>query len=1297
MKQLERVSRVRLVVVAMLGTAALVGSTGTLFHRLRSPGERYLEARRSEMVTAASEALRQDAGRMASVASELQVSRDFASIVDGGGAEIRPSRLFRILARALPDGEGWGAVYLDASGKAVAWAGETGEPEARPAAEVGSWSSTFQVTRFSVIHSMVRLAGRERRGTLLVSRSYPTGILRPDLIEYLSLGGGPTRLRMRATAPLAQGSLVALRFEPPEVSIEAEDASRARARPYAVLAALALLGIAAVGKLPRTAIVGARLIAAAGSPLSERGIWMPVLPSGADWLPLVGTPADLFLTGLAALLLLKAAAPRKDAWQPSGPFSRLLVRVLAGAMAAGAFLLVRHLASIGLMPGGGLNLLPGGAVPFLVRTGVVALASALIGGAAVAFALGRVRLAPLIPAVAATLLLGAAVLRVGRPDAAVLGSAAAAGFAFVLGARLAKRGEDDPLGGLSGALFVLFTAAGVAGTALADGRYHHLDSLLRKAEVRAGSPNQRELEELPARWEGRLSRPSLLPWLPAGDRTGTTDLARALWVRGADKDYPRADDLLTVRDSEGRVASSFGLIRPGTERRATSVLAELPLKDFAGVFTRLDSPSEGDRDPVLSALVEEDSGPRLTIERIDYDAAGRPSGPRGDPPEVRAGLLAEARKNGEASGTLDRGETALRVHLRSAGPGFVAVLVPVEEPLVIVGTAVAAAEGALPLLLPLLVPSRRGRRGLRPRDLVRRFRPATFRGRLVVLLLLSSALPLSGSVLAIRAALERHSAEETKRRSVNLLAEARRALESSEEDTPSEYELNRAAAVLGTDLLLYRDGRLLAASRALPVAAGLAGERLRSPVAEMLAEGQGEASAQAGVPGGRLRAVEAAVPLGRNPRETIAVVVVEDTAARAPVDGLVLFAVAAALAAFGLGGRAALTLSRPIEEVTRASRRIGSGEMAGPIERPHAADLAELVDAFEGMAAQVRERTALLARERAVAIELLSNLTAAVLLFRDRDGEVVLANPKAEELLPGGPLSERLSGEIWAPMRKLLDRDGQHRAPVETRMAIRQPDGERVFRVVVAPLPPDGNEKRSALLLEDLTGFVRAERLTAWIEAAKAIAHDIKNPLTPIRLSAERLLRPPRAEEPGRTEEAAATILRQVGILTERIGRLGRFSDPARLPRALDGSRVIQLLREIQSDFSGNLAIRVEVDVPETLPAVAVDGESLRDALSNLVVNSVEAIGSRGGTVRLSATVEETGGRPLVITCSDDGPGVGQDDLDRIFEPSFSTKSRGSGMGLAAARRTVESAGGSVAASLNPGGGLSIAFRLLSH
>jgi nitrogen fixation/metabolism regulation signal transduction histidine kinase len=416
------------------------------------------------------------------------------------------------------------------------------------------------------------------------------------------------------------------------------------------------------------------------------------------------------------------------------------------------------------------------------------------------------------------------------------------------------------------------------------------------------------------------------------------------------------------------------------------------------------------------------------------------------------------------------------------------------------------------------------------------------------------------------------------------------------------------------------------------------------------------------------------------------------------VDGLVLFAVAAALAAFGLGGRAALTLSRPIEEVTRASRRIGSGEAAGPIERPRAADLAELVDAFEGMAAQVRERTALLARERAVAIELLSNLTAAVLLFRVRDGEVALANPKAEELLPGGRLLERLAGETWAPVRQLLEHQRESRAPVETRIAIRQPDGERVFRVVVAPLPPDGSDRRSALLLEDLTGFVRAERLTAWLEAAKAIAHDIKNPLTPIRLSAERLLRSPRPDDPGRIEEAAATILRQVGILTERIGRLGRFSDPARQPRALDGRQVVQLLREIQSDFSGSPEIRVEVDAPEPLPAVLADAEALRDALSNLVVNSVEAIGSRGGTVLLSALVEEAaGGRVVKITCSDDGPGVGSDDLDRIFEPSFSTKSRGSGMGLAAARRAIESAGGSVAASRNPDGGLSIAFRLQSH
>jgi nitrogen fixation/metabolism regulation signal transduction histidine kinase len=446
--------------------------------------------------------------------------------------------------------------------------------------------------------------------------------------------------------------------------------------------------------------------------------------------------------------------------------------------------------------------------------------------------------------------------------------------------------------------------------------------------------------------------------------------------------------------------------------------------------------------------------------------------------------------------------------------------------------------------------------------------------------------------------------------------------------------------------------------------------------------------------------VEAAEPLSTGGEDALAVVIAEDEAARVAVDGLVLFTVAVALGAFGLGGRSALALSRPVEDLIEGAEKIGSGEEAPPIERPRTADLARLVEAFEAMGSRVRERTESLARERRAAVNLIENLTAAVLLFREKDGAVLLANPAAERVLEGGDLAARLAGPEWAPLRAALEAGRRRRAPYETRIAVPGETAERVYRVVVAPLPPDGSEERSLLLLEDLTDFVRADRLTAWVDAARAIAHDVKNPLTPIRLASERLLRlEARGETPSRGLLAATaqSILRQVETLTERIGRLARFSDPSALATTrFDEEATHAILSEVVSDYAAKETLAFTVDVAPHLPPFLADRALLSDVLSNLVLNAVEAIGDAGGRVVLSARPGTLpGGAPgVTLACEDDGPGVPQEAVERLFDPAFSTKSRGSGMGLAAARRAVERHGGLVFAEPGAGGGLKVGFTL---
>jgi len=353
------------------------------------------------------------------------------------------------------------------------------------------------------------------------------------------------------------------------------------------------------------------------------------------------------------------------------------------------------------------------------------------------------------------------------------------------------------------------------------------------------------------------------------------------------------------------------------------------------------------------------------------------------------------------------------------------------------------------------------------------------------------------------------------------------------------------------------------------------------------------------------------------------------------------------------------------------------------------------------MGERVRERTESLADERASAVGLLSSLTAAVVLFRRGDGTVLLANPAAERLLPGATLEERLGPAAWEAVRAVVDASTRSGRPVERRVPVAEGGRDHVFRVVVRHLGPEDAEGRSILVLEDLTEFIprRPARSVGGRGARRRARREEPADADPPRRGAARPARSqgrsgasgPRRRDGSEHSEAGR-------ILTERIGRLSRFSDPAVLERQpFDAASAAALLREIASDYAA-ARVRIEVDASPDLPRFAADPALLRDAVTNFVVNSVEAIGEREGRIRLSVAPERTGEQTTGVrfACEDDGPGLPGNAADRLFEPAFSTKSRGSGMGLAAVRRVVERHGGSTFATSRPGGGLVIGFVLPS-
>jgi signal transduction histidine kinase len=210
---------------------------------------------------------------------------------------------------------------------------------------------------------------------------------------------------------------------------------------------------------------------------------------------------------------------------------------------------------------------------------------------------------------------------------------------------------------------------------------------------------------------------------------------------------------------------------------------------------------------------------------------------------------------------------------------------------------------------------------------------------------------------------------------------------------------------------------------------------------------------------------------------------------------------------------------------------------------------------------------------------------------------------------------------------------------------------------------------------------------------ARQVAHEIKNPLTPIQLAAEHLqhVHDDRGRPLGTiVDRCLQTVLTQVRLLRQIASEFSNFAGrPIPRPEAVDPST---LVASVIDPYRVNIAerIRFEVDVPAGLPPVHVDRTLVARALTNLVENAVQAMPG-GGLLRVTARVE---GDRLAIRLTDTGPGMDATALARAFEPYFSTKTGGSGLGLANARRNIETSGGTVEIDSAPGAGATLTVRL---
>jgi len=376
--------------------------------------------------------------------------------------------------------------------------------------------------------------------------------------------------------------------------------------------------------------------------------------------------------------------------------------------------------------------------------------------------------------------------------------------------------------------------------------------------------------------------------------------------------------------------------------------------------------------------------------------------------------------------------------------------------------------------------------------------------------------------------------------------------------------------------------------------------------------------------------------------------------------------------------------TEPLLAVAGATQRVAEGDALEEVDVPASDEVAVLVDSFNAMVRRVRSTEAEILASNQELTTLLATVPTGVLSV-DSDGKFFRPNHAAAMML-----GHEEWAHSWQPLDD-LDRRGLvelHATlvpgqPADASCEIDLEIGGETFRVDITSRPLPGGGR--VVAMDDLTQLIQAQRQAAWSEVAQRIAHEIRNPLTPIRLAAERIQR--RADSlDGELREIVSSgceaIVAQVAGLKELVDA---FQDYARMPTITpQATGVGRILRELSSLYGGvREGLEVRVALPEDEIQAMIDPVLMRQALVNVLDNAVWAIPD-SGSIAIQASVE---GHDVVIEVVDDGVGLPTEDTETLVEPFFSTKGRGSGVGLALVHRIVLDHGGTLELeSLEEGG-----------
>ncbi|HEX2725757.1 MAG TPA: PAS domain-containing sensor histidine kinase, partial [Beijerinckiaceae bacterium] len=415
-----------------------------------------------------------------------------------------------------------------------------------------------------------------------------------------------------------------------------------------------------------------------------------------------------------------------------------------------------------------------------------------------------------------------------------------------------------------------------------------------------------------------------------------------------------------------------------------------------------------------------------------------------------------------------------------------------------------------------------------------------------------------------------------------------------------------------------------------------------------------------------------------------------------------LVALIVLLSAVWFGLNFANRLVAPIRRLIHATDQVATGNfyVQVPIRRDEG-DLAHLGETFNKMTSELRHQhddltaaSDLMDRRRRFTEAVLSGVSAGVIGI-DARGQITIVNPSAEALLAAAR-----TDVVGSPIDAVLPEIGPlieeakstRQRLIQQQVLISRNGRERTLNVRVTSEQAKGEEKGFVVTLDDITDLVSAQRTSAWADVARRIAHEIKNPLTPIQLSAERIRR-----KYGKVittdrevfDQCTDTIVRQVDDIKRMVDE---FSSFARMPKPKMGDEdVVDTIRQVV--FMMRIAHPDLVfgdEMPKTPIHARFDRRLLSQAITNIVKNATEAIAAvpenERGQGEIQVSVRKDTDDMVVIEITDNGKGFPAEGRQRLLEPYMTTREGGTGLGLAIVSKIFEEHGGGIELADNPGG-----------